>query len=141
MKRRKKFERRKMKLKQRKRVKSEGWRTGKNAGGRKKAGRKIARLQASGEERRAESSSRQAIVGVGGEFASLEKEAGGGLRKGWRQARKQRITMFLDADVLAWFKEKPRYQTRINRALWRVMKKEKGEAVELGELPRRLKAR
>ena len=45
--------------------------------------------------------------------------------------RKQRVTLRLDADVLAWFK-KPgrRYQTRINRALRKVMKDEKKAAGE-----------
>jgi uncharacterized protein (DUF4415 family) len=48
----------------------------------------------------------------------------------WRRPRKKRITLFLDADVLAWFKQEPRYQTRINRALWEVMKREKEESGE-----------
>jgi len=38
------------------------------------------------------------------------------------RANKKRITLYLDADVLAWFKQKPRYQREINRALWRLMK-------------------
>lgn len=48
----------------------------------------------------------------------------------WRRPRKKRVTLFLDADVLAWFKEGPKYQTRINRALWEVVKREKEEAGE-----------
>jgi uncharacterized protein (DUF4415 family) len=41
-----------------------------------------------------------------------------------RRPVKKRVTLFLDADVLAWFREKPKYQTEINRALWKVMRKE-----------------
>jgi uncharacterized protein (DUF4415 family) len=55
----------------------------------------------------------------------------------WQEMRRQfktnkkRITLYLDADVVAWFKRAgPRYQTRINRALWKVMKEEK---TKLGE--------
>ena len=40
--------------------------------------------------------------------------------------RKQRVTLRLDADVLEWFREPGRrYQTRINRALRKVMTDEK----------------
>jgi uncharacterized protein (DUF4415 family) len=47
-------------------------------------------------------------------------------RPGYRKRNKKQIGLFLDADVLAWFKrEGPGYQTRINRALWGVMKDEK----------------
>jgi len=42
----------------------------------------------------------------------------------WRRENKKRITLFLDADVLAWFKEKPKYQKEINRALREVMEEE-----------------
>jgi len=77
----------------------------KPAGG-KIAKRKIAGLQASGYEELQSS-------------AALAYQAG-------RRPRKKRITLFLDADVLAWFKESgPRYQTRINRALWKVMREER----------------
>ena len=47
----------------------------------------------------------------------------------WRRyykPRKKRITLWLDADVLAWFKEPGRgYQTRINRSLREVMAEER----------------
>ena len=46
-------------------------------------------------------------------------------RAEWRKLKK-RVTLFLDADVLAWFREQGRgYQTEINRALWEVVKEEK----------------
>jgi uncharacterized protein (DUF4415 family) len=42
------------------------------------------------------------------------------------KAPKKLISLYLDADVLAWFKKDGRgYQTRINRALWEVMREEK----------------
>jgi uncharacterized protein (DUF4415 family) len=41
---------------------------------------------------------------------------------------KRPVTLRLDADVLAWFKKRGRgYQTRINRALRRVMIEERKE--------------
>ncbi len=44
----------------------------------------------------------------------------------WRSLPKKRVTMGLDADVLAWCREKgPGYQWEINRALRKVMMKEK----------------
>jgi len=43
----------------------------------------------------------------------------------WRRPNKKRITLFLDADVLAWFKEMPKYQKEINRALREVMEEAK----------------
>jgi uncharacterized protein (DUF4415 family) len=47
----------------------------------------------------------------------------------WRRENKKRITLFLDADVLAWFKEMPKYQKEINLALREVMEEEaKGRA-------------
>ena len=46
--------------------------------------------------------------------------------KRWRQLPKKRVTLNLDADVLAWFRELGRgYQWEINKALRRVMEKEK----------------
>jgi len=84
--------------------------------GRKVAGRRIAGLQASGNQ------------ASGDEVLQAWATAAYGA---WRRPRKKRITLFLDADVLAWFKESGRrYQTRINRALWEVMKREKKEAAE-----------
>jgi uncharacterized protein (DUF4415 family) len=47
---------------------------------------------------------------------------------GLYKPRKQRITLWLDADVVHWFREEGRgYQTRINRALRKVMKEEREE--------------
>ncbi|MGA2979138.1 MAG: BrnA antitoxin family protein [Terriglobales bacterium] len=71
---------------------------GRKAGGVKIASRRIARLKASGE---------------GGSDPLVASGAG-------RRPVKKRITLYLDADVLAWFKQKPRYQKEINRALWKV---------------------
>jgi len=46
-------------------------------------------------------------------------------RAEWRKLKK-RVTLFLDADVLAWFREQgPGYQTEIDRALWEVVREEK----------------
>lgn len=40
----------------------------------------------------------------------------------WRELPKKRVTLKLDADVVAWFRDKGRgYQWEINRALRRVM--------------------
>ena len=45
--------------------------------------------------------------------------------KRWRKVPKKRVTVNLDADVLAWFREMGRgYQWEINRALRRVMEGE-----------------
>ena len=50
---------------------------------------------------------------------------------GWKKARKKPTTLWLDADVVQWFKKDgPRYQTRINKVLWRVMREEKRKAGE-----------
>jgi len=46
--------------------------------------------------------------------------------KRWRELPKKRVTLNLDADVLAWFRELGRgYQWEINRALRKVMMEEK----------------
>lgn len=48
-----------------------------------------------------------------------------GQMKGLYRPLKSRVTMRLDADVLAWFKKDGRrYQTRINQALRKVMARE-----------------
>jgi uncharacterized protein (DUF4415 family) len=48
------------------------------------------------------------------------------MRPRYRRRNKKQIRLYLDADVLAWFKREGRgYQTRINRALWKLMKDEK----------------
>jgi uncharacterized protein (DUF4415 family) len=66
--------------------------------------------------------------------ARLRASASGGkslpdLGSDWQQyykVIKKPITLRLDADVLAWFKKQGRgYQTRINRALRKVMAEEK----------------
>jgi uncharacterized protein (DUF4415 family) len=73
---------------------------------RKITGRRVAGLKASGDEK-------LQSAAVGPDEAS-------------RRPQKRRITLFLDADVLAWFKASgPRYQTRINQALWDVMNEER----------------
>ena len=47
-------------------------------------------------------------------------------RRRYYKAIKKQITLYLDADVLDWFKRAGRgYQTRINRALWKVMIEER----------------
>ena len=78
-------------------------------------------------------SAKRKIAGGGvatGRIASLKASEAGtegkslaGLRL-WRRQNKKRITLFLDADVLAWFKETPKYQKEINRALREVMEEE-----------------
>jgi uncharacterized protein (DUF4415 family) len=45
------------------------------------------------------------------------------------RAAKKKISLYLDADVVAWFKKDgPGYQTRINRVLWEKMKEEKAKS-------------
>lgn len=78
---------------------------GLNARRRKTGERRIGRLRASGEASRPAKRS----------------------YRPWREGKK-RITMFLDADVLAWFQEEPKYQMRINEALRKVVRREKGGA-------------
>ncbi len=78
--------------------------------------------------------SRRKLASASRKIPGLQGSGDGELHSGpyrpWRRPRKKRVTLFLDADVLAWFKEGPKYQTRINRALWEVMKREKEEAGE-----------
>ena len=61
----------------------------------------------------------------------LQGLASGSQRSTYRPSRrpnKKRITLFMDADVLAWFKEGGQgYQKEINRALRRVMGEERGK--------------
>ncbi len=77
---------------------------------RRTAGRKIARLKASADEAKG---SHDLIA----EIAELYKPI------------KKPVTLRLDADVLAWFKKQGRgYQTRINRALRKVMMEERKES-------------
>jgi uncharacterized protein (DUF4415 family) len=53
----------------------------------------------------------------------------------WYRPIKKPVTLRLDADVIAWFRESGRgYQTRINRALRKMMKDEmKEEKKKTGE--------
>jgi uncharacterized protein (DUF4415 family) len=75
----------------------------KKIAGEKKIGKKISRLRASAEGDQAE------------------------WREYWK-VRKKPVTMYVDADVLAWFRrEGPGYQTRINQALRDLMEKEVGK--------------
>jgi uncharacterized protein (DUF4415 family) len=74
---------------------------------RRNARRKISRLSASAE-------------GDAGLLTQFQE------RRRRYKARKKQITLYLDADVLEWFKRAGRgYQTRINQALWDVMKEER----------------
>jgi uncharacterized protein (DUF4415 family) len=53
------------------------------------------------------------------------------LRLGLYRPLKKAVTLRLDADVLAWFRTPgPGYQTRINRALRKVMEEEKKTSEE-----------
>ena len=65
-------------------------------------------------------------------IASLKASADAGDGRGsaglvrWHRPVKERIALRLDADVLAWFQRGGRdYQTRINRALRKVMMEER----------------
>jgi uncharacterized protein (DUF4415 family) len=76
------------------------------------AGRKTLTLRASVEEPR-------------GPYAAIDEILG------LYKPRKMAVTLRLDADVLAWFQRPGRgYQTRINRALREVMRKEQKESRE-----------
>ena len=47
--------------------------------------------------------------------------------KGYYKPLKKSVTLRLDADIVAWFKKQgPRYQTRINRALRKLMTESAG---------------
>jgi len=49
---------------------------------------------------------------------------------GFLRTTKKRVTLNLDADVLAWFKKQGRgWQTRINRELWKLMMEERKRSV------------
>ncbi|MGO9404846.1 MAG: BrnA antitoxin family protein [Terriglobales bacterium] len=67
-------------------------------------------------------------------ISRLQASAGGGMRPipalpewpGYYRPIKKAITLRLDADVLAWFQRQGRgYQTRINRALRKLMMDER----------------
>jgi uncharacterized protein (DUF4415 family) len=61
--------------------------------------------------------------------ASIEEELSPGVMRDWAghfRPIKKPVTLRVDSDVLAWFRRQGRgYQTRINRALRRVMAEEK----------------
>ena len=58
-----------------------------------------------------------------------DEETGVGPR--WNRARKQRISLRVDVEVVDWFKSRgPGYQTRINRILRRVMTERKNRTGE-----------
>lgn len=62
---------------------------------------------------------------IAGLAASADARGGAGLER-WHRPVKQQVSLRLDADVLAWFKrEGGGYQTRINRALRKVMREER----------------
>ncbi len=74
--------------------------------------RKVARLRASADERKRSR-------GLPAELAGLYKPI------------KKPVTLRLDADVLAWFKRQGQgYQTRINRALRKLMMEERKKSGE-----------
>ncbi|MBZ5679566.1 MAG: BrnA antitoxin family protein [Acidobacteriia bacterium] len=82
------------------------------AAGRRKPKRQRISLSASGEEPKRAHPTMEEILGL-------------------YKPRKKPVTLRLDADVLDWFKKPGHgYQTRINRALRKVMREEKKE---LGE--------
>ena len=81
-------------------------------------GERIAILRASeGGERERSAKGREGWREWGRRLAELRR---------WRRLPKKRVTLNLDADVLAWFRERGRgYQWEINRALRRVVEGEK----------------
>jgi uncharacterized protein (DUF4415 family) len=84
--------------------------------------RQIARLRASGSVEHGRS--------TGGGPSLTRKIWGKRARelKDWRRVAKKRVTLNLDADVLAWFRGMGRgYQWEINRTLRRVMEEEAKE--------------
>jgi len=81
----------------------------------KRRGR-VARLRASADVARERSTGGTAWRDYGDERRALRL---------WRQIPKKRVTINLDADILAWFREMGRgYQWEINRTLRRVMEKQ-----------------
>lgn len=81
--------------------------------------REVARLEASGS----------------GKTSTNGAETAGTGRSRWaefvrgRKSPKKRVTLYLDADVLAWCKEQgPRYQKEMNRVLREVMTEERRES-------------
>jgi len=97
---------------------------------RKVAVRVVRRLEASGD------GEPQLAGGASGQGKLARNASEGAGKYGaqqdprWGREPKKRITLFLDADVLAWFREGPKYQTRINQALREIVRREKEEAGE-----------
>ena len=59
-------------------------------------------------------------------LAAAADVSGGVELERWHGPVKQQVSLRLDADVLAWFKREGQgYQTRINRALRKVMREER----------------
>ncbi len=105
-------------MKPRKRVSGGGKRArGKIAGRAEGAKRKAARGKI------ARGAAMRKIASLKASDAGMEGKSLAALRL-WRRQNKKRITLFLDADVLAWFKEKAKYQKEINQALREVMEEE-----------------
>jgi len=84
-------------------------------------GRKVASLRASeGVEHECSTNGRERRQTWRDEMVELKR---------WRKLPKKRVTLNLDADVLAWFRELGRgYQWEINRALRKVMMEEEKKA-------------
>jgi len=83
-------------------------------------GGKVARLRASAEEELELFTAGRAVL------ERLREEL---FDEFGRRTAKKRITLYLDADVLAWFRAQgPRYQRRINGALRKVMREERGKS-------------
>jgi uncharacterized protein (DUF4415 family) len=99
------------------------------SGGGKRGTGKVARRAARAKRKTAtrevarERVTKGSITSLKASEEGMERKSLAALRL-WRKQNKKRITLFLDADVLAWFKEKPKYQKEINRALRDVMEEE-----------------
>ena len=86
-------------------------------------GRRVAGLRASeGVERERSTNGWGGVREWGERLAELRR---------WRKLPKKRVTLNLDADVLAWFREMGRgYQWEINRALRKVIMEEEKKVRE-----------
>ncbi len=72
-------------------------------------------------KKRGEKQTKIARLWASEETPGSRAEAEPGWRRYFKEPKKS-VTLRLDADVLAWFKKQgPRYQTKINRTLRRVM--------------------
>lgn len=76
--------------------------------------------------RKGRSGKRIAVLKASAEEAKRPQDLLAGVGK-WYKPIKKPVTLRLDADVLAWFKKRgPGYQTRINRALRKLMLEKTG---------------